>query len=91
MNLKSLRINAIENELIELCNTEMLNHHDQTAINLVCSGHLEKLPIKFAIFKFESFSDLINYNNEQKKKYRYSEEELKEAYHSPVNLFLKIC
>ena len=86
MNLKSLRINAIENELIELCNTEMLNHHDQTAINLVCSGHLEKLPIKFAIFKFESFSDLINYNNEQKKKYRYSEEELKEAYHSPVNL-----
>ena len=86
MNLKSLRINSIENELIELCNTEMLNHHDQTAINLVCSGHLEKLPIKFAIFKFESYSDLINYNKEQKKKYRYSEEELKEAYYSPVNL-----
>ena len=86
MNLKSIRINAIERELIELCNNEYLNHHDQTAINLICSGHLEKLPVKYAIFKFESFSQLIKYNNEQSRKYRYSEKELKEAYYSPVNL-----
>ena len=86
INLKALKINEIEKEFIDICENHYLRHHDQTAINVVCSGHLEKLPIKYGIFKFESFSQLVKYNNEQSIKYRYSEDELKEGYYSPVNL-----
>lgn len=86
MNLKSLRKNGIEKEIIELCEKNYLEHHDQTAINLVCSGYIDKLPIKYALFNFESYFKLLEYNNEQSRRYRYSEYELKEAYHNPVML-----
>ena len=86
MNLKSLRKYGIERELIDLCENYFLEHHDQTAINVICSDNLEKLPIKYAIFNFESYDKLVEYNNEQNWKYRYSEKELKEGYYSPVML-----
>ena len=86
INLKSLRKNGIEKKLIKICDEEILEHHDQTAINLVCSRNIDRLPIKYAIFNFETYNDLIRYNNEQSRYYRYKEDELKEAYNSPVML-----
>ena len=86
MNLKSLRKYGIERKLIDLCENHLLEHHDQTAINLVCKNNIEKLPIKYATFNFESYDKLIEYNKGQNWRYRYSEKELKEAYYSPVML-----
>ena len=86
MNLKSLRKYGIEKKLIDLCENHLLEHHDQTAINLVCKNNIEKLPIKYATFNFESYYKLIEYNKGQNWRYRYSEEELKEAYYSPIML-----
>ena len=42
--------------------------------------------VKFIIFNFESYNDLVKYNEEQIKNYRYNENELKEAYYNPVML-----
>ena len=86
MNLKSLRKYDIERKLIDLCENHLLEHHDQTAINLICKNNIEKLPIKYATFNFESYDKLLEYNKGQSWRYRYSEKELKEAYYSPVML-----
>jgi lipopolysaccharide biosynthesis glycosyltransferase len=86
MNLKSLRKYGIERKLINLCENYLLQHHDQTAINLVCKDNIGKLPIKYATFNFESYDKLIEYNKGQSWRYRYTEKELKEAYYNPVML-----
>ena len=86
INLKSLRENEIEKEFIEFSEIHYLKHHDQTVINAVCSKNIEKIPIKYGIFNFESYNDLVKYNEEQIKNYRYNENELKEAYYNPVML-----
>ena len=86
MNLKSLRKYGIERRLIDLCENYLLEHHDQTAINLVCKNNIEKLHIKYATFNFESYDKIIEYNKGQSWRYRYSEKELKEAYYNPVML-----
>jgi lipopolysaccharide biosynthesis glycosyltransferase len=86
MNLKSLRKYGIERKIIDLCDNYYLEHHDQTAINVICSKNIETLPIKYAIFNFESYGKLVEYNNGQNWGYRYSQKELKEAFNRPVML-----
>ncbi len=84
MNLKSLRKYGIERKIVELCEENYLEHHDQTAINVICYQNVEKLPIKYAMFNFESYDKIVEYNKGQKWKIRYNEKELMEAYNSPV-------
>ena len=74
MNLKAMRNNDIENKLRKFVSSHFLNHHDQTAINVLCLNNTQILPYKFAFFAlFNSTEQLIKYNNEQNEKYKYNE------------------
>ena len=87
MNLKAMRNNGIENKLRKFVSSHFLNHHDQTAINVLCLNNTQILPYKFAFFAlFNSTEQLIKYNNEQNEKYKYNETELINAFYNPVSL-----
>ena len=86
MNLKAMRINGIEEKIRQYIKSHYLNHHDQTAINAVCYKNFGILSIKYATFVWDSYNDLVKYNNEQDKRYRYSETELKQAFYEPILL-----
>ena len=85
MDLKNIRENGIDMKLIEFIikNGRKLEHHDQTAINVVCHQNLGLLPFKYIIFSFENFNEFVEFNEKQNIKYRRSENELKEAYIHP--------
>ena len=85
MNLKAMRQNDIEKKLRNFIKkNHRLEHHDQTAINVVCHNNIEKLSLKYACFNFENYKDIINYNKRQAKKFRYNETELKQAIYEPT-------
>ena len=84
MNLKAQRKNNVEERIRNFIRSHYLDHHDQTAINGVCYNNFDILSLKYAIFNFKSYTDLDNYNNEQDKRYRYSEAELKQGFYEPT-------
>ena len=83
MNLKSLRENSIEQKIKKLVETKLLNHHEQTAINVFCHNRSQILPSRYARFSFDSYFELVEMNKEQKKKYRHNESELIHAFYQP--------
>ena len=86
MNLKSQRKDNVEVRTRKFITHHYLDHHDQTAINAVCYNNFDILSIKYATFNFNSYKDFVNFNNEQNKRYRYSEAELKQAFNEPTLL-----
>ena len=86
MNLKSMRKYGIEQKIRKFIKTHYLDHHDQTAINAVCYKNFDILSIKYATFKFNSYENLVEFNERQAKNYRYSETELKQAFYEPTLL-----
>ena len=86
MNLKAQRDNNIEEQIRKFINENYLDHHDQTAINGVCYNNFEILSIKYATFNWRDYNDLLDYNQKQDKRYRYSETELKQAFYEPYLL-----
>lgn len=86
MNLKVMRENSIEKKLRDFVSTHNLSTVDQTAINAVCHNNIQVMPYKYAVFAFNSFSELLSFNNEQDNKYKFNESELYEAYHNPTLL-----
>ena len=83
MNLKAQRENNIEEKIRQFINENYLDHHDQTAINGICYNNFEILSIKYATFNWRDYNDLLDYNQKQDKRYRYSETELKQAFYEP--------
>ena len=86
MNLKAMRKDGIEQKIRKYIRTHYLDHHDQTAINAVCYNNFDILSIKYASFIYDSYNELVKYNDAQDKKYRYSETELKQAFYEPILL-----
>jgi lipopolysaccharide biosynthesis glycosyltransferase len=87
INSKAIRRDKIEEKIIDFVNAhKYLPHHDQTAINAICYKNVEKLPVKFAVFNFQNYHAIKRYNDDQDKRYRYSDQEIDEAFHSPVML-----
>ena len=86
MNLKSMRKYGIENKIRDYIRNHYLDHHDQTAINAVCYNDFEILSVKYATFNYNSYESIVQFNNQQDKRYRYSEDELKQAYYEPTLL-----
>ena len=89
INLENIRKNNIVNKMyeymIKIKNNKNLVFHDQTIINGVCSEKIGILPPKFGIFNFINLDLLfiLTKNAYKDKKYRYSDEELKDAYLNP--------
>ena len=86
MNLKAIREDKIEEKLKDFISTHFLNHHDQTAMNAVCANNIQILSYKYASFSFDTYDSLVEFNNEQNEKYRYSEFELKQSFYDPTLL-----
>lgn len=86
MNLKSMRKYGTEHKIRRYIFTHYLEHHDQTAINIVCHRNIDILSLKYAVFAFNSINDLIKYNQEQHEFYRYKKEELIKAFYEPTLL-----
>ena len=86
MNLKGMRKDGIEQKIRKYIFTHYLDHHDQTAINGACYDNWDILSIKYAIFVFNSFNDLIAWNDKQDKLYRYNNMELHQAFYEPTLL-----
>ena len=86
MNLKLIREDGIEKQLRDYIKTHHLNHHDQTALNNVCYNNLGVLSIKYASFVFNSFDELLKFNKEQSRLYRYRHKELEKAFYDPTLL-----
>jgi len=86
MNLKSMRKYGIEGKIRKYVRGHFLNHHDQTAINAVCHENLGILSIKYATFTFNSFKEIVEFNDKQNEINRYSFEELKQAFYDPTLL-----
>ena len=87
INLKEIRNNGVEKKIIDFVNShKYLSLYDQTAINAVCNNNFEKIPLKYNRFNFGTLQNIMNFNNNQDKKYRYNDAEIKEAFYSPVML-----
>ena len=86
MNLKSMRKYGIEGKIRKYVHSHFLNHHDQTAINAVCHDNFGILSVKYGTFAFNSFKDLVKFNDAQSEINRYSLEELKQAFYDPTLL-----
>ena len=86
MNLKAIRNDKVEDKLNEIISKRLMNHHDQTAINAICHNNMQILSYKYGSFAFDHFDAVINFNNKQKVKYRYTKNELKQGYNTPFLL-----
>ena len=81
----------LRKKIKKLIETRFLNHHDETAINVICFNNTEILPIKYNFQKgfyslgYAKFKKA--FKDDQNEKYRYKEEELLQAYYSPINLY----
>ena len=87
MNLESIRKYDIEKKLIDLASTHHLSLQDSLAINAICYYNNKILLPKYSLYAFSTMRKYRNYNNRAEENYRYSDDELEEAYYSPVNLF----
>ena len=69
-------------------NNDKLHRHEQTIINGICYEKIGILPAKFGIFNYDNLNVLYNQTNiyYKNKKYRYSKNELMNAYFHPVIL-----
>ena len=89
-NLIAYRKNDVENKIKKLAYSSFLNHHDQTAINVVCYNNIQVLPIKYNLQVHScdnGFNDFQKeFGEKQHSKYRYNNSELYEGYYHPVNL-----
>ena len=56
MNLKEIRNNNIENQLRKFVSSHFLDHHDLTAINILCHNNYYHLNLRFLLY-------LIQYSN----------------------------
>ena len=87
INLETIRKDDIVNKMYDymIKNNKKLYYHDQTIINGICSEKIGILPPYYGIFNLENLETLFNITNEvyKNKKYRYSKEELAEAYKHP--------
>ena len=90
INLENLRKNDIVNKMYNFMikNNNKLHRHDQTIINGVCYEKIGILPAKFGIFNYDNLNILYNQTNiyYKNKKYRYSENELMNAFYHPIIL-----
>ena len=84
INLKAIRKDFVEQKIKEFVATHFLEHHEQTAINVICKNALKILSIKYARFSFNSFKRMIKYNKKQKKLYQYKKSELIEGFNEPT-------
>ena len=82
MNLKSMRRDGIEEKVRSFITSHYLDHHDQTAMNAVYYNNWEILSLKYAIFSEDK--DVINFNNQQDKRYMYNEAELNQGLYEPT-------
>ena len=86
MNLKAIREDGIEQKIRDFIKTHYLDHHDQTAINGVCHNNWQILSVKYACFNFGNYESIVNFNNKQDKRFRYSDTELMQAIYEPTLL-----
>ena len=90
INLEILRKDDIVNKMYDFMikNNKNLYFHDQSIINGVCSKKIGILPPKFGIFNYNNLE--ILYKKTKKgykyKKFKYSNEQLKNAYFHPTIL-----
>ena len=86
INLKAMRNDSIEDNIRNFISSHFLNHHEQTAINVLCYNNIQILPYKYGSFAFNSFEELVIFNNEQNEKYRFKVSDLYKAFNSPTLL-----
>ena len=86
MNLKSFRKYEVDKKLLDFISSHKLKLHDQTALNAICYKNNKLMPPKFNFLAFSTLQRYKAFNNGAGEKYKYSDEELKEALYSPVNL-----
>ena len=86
MNLKEMRKDNVEHKLREYVSSHFLNHFDQTAINAVCYNNTQILSYKYGAFAFNTYNELLDFNNKQKSKYKYNEIELTQSFNDPTLL-----
>ena len=86
MNLKAMRKNNIEKKLRNYVSSHFLNHFDQTAINAVCHNNTQILSYKYGVFAFKNYKELLDFNNGQNLKYKYSISELNQSFYDPTLL-----
>ena len=86
INLKEMRIDDIEKKIRDFVSTHFLNHHEQTAINAVCYNNIQILSYKYACFAFDSYYELLKFNNQQNVMYKYNEKELTQSFNEPTLL-----
>ena len=85
MNLKSMRMNGIENKTKNFINSHNLDNY-QTAMNALCYNNWEILPLKYAVFSFNEYEDLVKFYRNQDKRLMYNETELKQGFYEPTLL-----
>ena len=86
MNLKAMRKNNIEKKLRNYVSSHFLNHFDQTAINAVCYNNTQILSYKYGASAFNNYKELLDFNNGQNSKYKYSISELNQSFYDPTLL-----
>jgi lipopolysaccharide biosynthesis glycosyltransferase len=88
INLKELRKDNMVSEFISFISKfqEELSYHDQTVINVLSYKKIDILPPKFGIFNIKKLSNWNKHISRFRYKYKYSKEELYEAYYYPVIL-----
>ena len=91
MNLNEIRKNNMTNKTIQFMvkNEEKLSkqrYRDQIVINVMYYHKIGILPAKFGIFNYDNSSLLSSLVNIYRYKYKYSIEELKDAYYNPIIL-----
>ncbi len=88
INLDELRKDNMVNKMYKFMeeNNEKLIQQDQTIINAVCYKKIGILPAKFGMFNFKNIKDLFHFTKNYRYKYKYSQNELKEAYIHPAIL-----
>ena len=86
MNLKAMRKDNIEKKLRNYVSSHFLNHFDQTAINAVCRNNTQILSYKYGAFAFNNYKELLDFNNGQNSKYKYSISELNQSFYDPTLL-----
>ena len=86
INLKSMRINGVENRIRNFIYTHYLEHHDQTAMNAICYNNWEILPLKYAVICLSEYWQLVEFYRNQDKKYIYNEGELGQGFYDSTLL-----
>ena len=86
INLKELRkdnMTQIFDKFIKE-NKYKLIQHDQTVINAICYKKIGILPAKYGLFNYRNLRSVYRNYRRSKYKYKYSRNELKNAYYHPI-------